>query len=316
MSILRPAAIALLTATLSAPAGFARDLGNGFSLSGDIELEYIWFDNPTGNATYGFADTTLSWRSQGGGPVGFGFDLSGLYFVNLAEGGLRESSWWGGLVVTTSFAEVSIGRPRPILDTLSPAPDVGNVRALGLDLGSVTVSSVLGTSVLLSSSSQDVYGISAKATSGGLVYGASVHRIESGGDHVDFIELAASYEAGSSLYYGGMEYVVFGLDDFKRVHLGGRYAADLWTAGAEFTADIPGGHSSYSLKLYGDYEVVSGLRVGAQYLDPDVSQAGPYYYGVSGVYSFGSGGFAKLGYFNTISGPGVEGVSASVGFEF
>jgi len=49
--------IALLTTALAASAANARDLGNGFSLTGEVELEYV--GSGSINEIMSFTDLTL-----------------------------------------------------------------------------------------------------------------------------------------------------------------------------------------------------------------------------------------------------------------
>jgi len=56
----------LALATLGTPA-LGLDFGNGFTLSGDIELEYITAGGSSNSFTVGYLDATLGWRNQAGG---------------------------------------------------------------------------------------------------------------------------------------------------------------------------------------------------------------------------------------------------------
>ena len=70
----------LSVATLTLAFGLASsafseglDLKNGFSLTGEVELEYAHFDgNGVNEATYAFVDLGLKWRSQSSNGFGFG----------------------------------------------------------------------------------------------------------------------------------------------------------------------------------------------------------------------------------------------------
>lgn len=57
MKLLGSAAVAALSLGLTAPAALALDFGNGFSIVGDVELEYVTGDSDS--EIFGFADVTL-----------------------------------------------------------------------------------------------------------------------------------------------------------------------------------------------------------------------------------------------------------------
>lgn len=310
MIFLRPTALALLTTALTGPAAFALDFGNGFSVTGDVELEYV---KPEGGSSFsfGYGDLTLGWRSQAGGAVGLGFDLTGIAVHDL-DNSDTYSMVWGGLVLTTSFGEVTIGRPRPLLDTLSPSPDIGALRVLELELG--TISGSLLASEALFDPGLDVYGVSLKGAAGTFSYGAALHQVDTGSAKADVLELTAGYQAGATRIYGGFEMLDFASDDIRKLILGARHGADRWAVGAEVVTFRAGSNEGTTYELYGEYEVIEGLAIGAQVQNLD-DIIGESIYGVSGVYSMGSGGFAELGYAK-ISGSDSGIVSASVGFRF
>lgn len=309
MKFFQTAAITALATGLAAPAAFALDFGNGFTLTGDVELEYI---SPDGgdDVTFGFTDLTLGWRSQGGGAVGLGFDLSLVSFHDLDDG-QDESAFWGGLVLTTAFGDVTIGTPRPLLDQLPKTPDIGAARALDLELGLFSGSYLAYFNLF--DSSLNVYGVSLKGSSGAFSYGAAVHRAESGGDKADVIELAIGYELDATELYAAFEQFDAGPVDLQKLIVGARYSAERWSIGAEASnLDAPGTSVS-TVKLYGDYKVTDALTIGAQALE--ISEGGgERIYGLSGEYGFGSGGFAELGYFD-VDGSG-DAVTASIGYRF
>jgi hypothetical protein len=311
MKFSRPTALALLTTALTAPSAFAYDFGNGFSLMGDVELEYVDSTGSGSSSTFGFADMTLGWRSQAGGAIGFGFDLTGVAASDIDDGE-TYSAFWGGLVLTTAFGEVTVGRPRPLLDTLSPAPDVGALKIYELELGMISGSFL--ASEALFGSDLDIYGISLKGSSGAFSYGAAVHQVDTGSNTADIVELTGGYDAGAVRVYGGLEMLDDGSDEFRKLILGARYGADRWAIGAELANFTAGPSDGTVYELYGEYEVIEGLAIGAQYLNYD-DFIGESLYGISGIYSMGSGGFAELGY-TDVTGPSDGIVSASIGFRF
>jgi len=228
------------------------------------------------------------------------------------DGGDDYTTFWGGLVLTTSFGEVTLGRPRPLLDTLSLTPDVGAVRIYDLELGAITGSFLAAQAQF--DTGIDVYGVSLKGTSGAFSYGAALHHVDAGSDTAEVLELTGGFDAGDARVYGGYEMLDDGSDNLRKLILGARYGADRWAIGAELANFRSGSDDGTVYELYGEYEVTEGLAIGAQYKNYD-DLFGDSLYGVSGIYSMGSGGFAELGYAD-ISGASDGIVSASIGFRF
>jgi len=304
--------VTLAAFAISALPAQALDLGNGFTLTGDVELEYFKFDGSSSSETFAVGDVNLGWRSQAAGGLGFGFDVNPVVLRNLD--GDSYSEIYGGLVFVTGFGEVTIGNPRPLLDTLSPAPDVGDARVLGIELG-VYTRSFLATTLLLGDSINS-YGVSLTGQSGAFAYGAAINRLESGSQSVDFLSLTGSYETGGTLLYAGVEDTNSSALDLQTLMLGARYDQDNWAAGAEVVKLTIGPDSATTWKLYGEYEVMSGLTVGAQL--HDISDLfGAKLYGLSGTYSFGTGAFAQLGaVYQDVSGSSGTLTTAAIGFRF
>jgi hypothetical protein len=309
MSFLIRATAAALATGLATTAVQALDFGNGFSLTGDVELEYL---SPDGgeDTTFGFTDLTLGWRSQGGGAVGVGFDLSVVSYHDF-DSDFDESVFWGGLVLTTAFGDVTVGSPRPLLDLLPKTPDIGGARVLDLELGFLTGSTLAYFKLL--DSDVDVYGISFKGESGAFNYGAAVHQADGVGDKADVIELVVGYSLDQAELYAAFEKLDDGSTDLQKFIVGGRYTAERWSVGAEATDFDASGSSVSTFKLFADFNVTDALTVGAQALE--ISQDGSQrIYGLTGEYGFGTGGFAELGYFDADGSS--DAVTASIGYRF
>lgn len=303
---------AVAAALSTAPAAGARDLGNGFSLTGDVQLEYLDLSGDSGK-TYGIADVTLGWRSQQGGPIGFGFDISHFRQEN-PDDATGYSIFWGGAVVTSSYGELTIGRPRPLLDQFSMAPSIGTSSSMDLKLQGFFGSYMAHLQII--APTIDSKGIGFKGRINGFSYGVGVHEFDNSGVTQTVFDIAASYESGPLLVYAGYERLpveVASVPDHRAL-AGLRYAADRWAVGAEFNwTEYPFGTIEAKM-IFGEYQVSDSLLLGLQYLDAGPSGNDPYY-GASGIYSFDSGAFAEIGYFKG-GAPGSEYLSASVGFEF
>jgi hypothetical protein len=310
MKVLYSAALATLVAG-SAPA-LALDFGNGFTLSGEVELEYL--TNGSGeDESFGFADVTLGWRSQGGGQMGFGFDLTLVDYEDLTDSE-SVNTFWGGLVLTTGFGEVTVGNPRPLLKTMIDTPDIGGIRVFNFEISSITGSSL---EVLALFADFDMYGISFKGGTGPLSYGASYHQIDAPGPEIDAIELAVNYQIGKTLIQGGVEVLDNGVSSAEKLLLGATYVEDRWSAGAMLTKATQGSTDVTAIKLFGDYSISEAFSVGAQVLTLDVDGSDSQtFYGISGEYGFGPGGFAQLGVFSSDNSGADEVYSASIGYRF
>lgn len=304
----RFAALAAVSTLVAIPAA-ALDFGNGFSLVGDVELEYF---DPDGGSDrgFGFTDLTFGWRGQGGGAVSLGFDL-GLESRHDFDNGDAESVFWGGLVVGTGFGEITVGNPRPLLDQLPQVPDVGSVRAIREEVDFLTGSAQ--SALLLSSSSLNAYGISLKGGNGGLTYGASVHRLEDGGDATNVLELMAMYEYDRGAFYAGYETFDEDSLDLEKLIVGGQFSAQRWAAGLEIARLDTESDNEDIFTLYGDYKPTEALSIGVQVLDFDTADS--TLYGINGRFGMANGAFAELGAY-TSDGSGDDAISASIGYEF
>ena len=308
--IWRPAlhtrALSILALASFATPALALDFGNGFTLSGDVELEYISSNGST--ESIGFVDATLGWRSQAGSAVGFGFDLTPVGFSFLDTGD-TSSTFWGGLVLTTAVGEVTIGNPRPLLTTMINAPELGGYRILELEFSQITGSTL---EVIALQSDEQLYGVSFKGSSGALAYGASYHTVE--GSAADILELVATYQLGNILIQSGAETIRGSGTSFNKFLIGATYAADRWSAGVLVSSANALGTDVTTTRLFADYAVSDALTIGAQKMSIDGPFSGSLY-GVSAEYGFASGGFAQLGVIGSSPG-GDTAYTASIGFRF
>lgn len=305
MKLLGSAAVAALSLGLTAPAALALDFGNGFSIVGDVELEYV--TDEFNSEVFGFADVTLGWR----GEAGIGVDFSVVSIGDFSDN-QHETSIWGALVLTTSFGEISVGRPRPLLATFSPAPDLGATRlftvvGIGLFSGSFVDQTALFQPQV------DILGATLKGDAGALSYGVGIHSLSSGGVSVETLELTLKYALDNAEIYGAYETTNAPMADLSKAMIGGRYMQDRWMLGMEVVNIRGFGPDSQTFtKVYGDYEVMDGLTLGVQF--ENWGNSSDNFIGLSGVYTFGIGRFAELGYVSDPTGSSVT--SASIGLRF
>ncbi|MCU0827501.1 MAG: porin [Tabrizicola sp.] len=306
------ATASLIAFALGSSSTLALDLGNGFSILGDVELEYL--TDGDDDVSFAFADVTFGWRSQAGGQIGFGLDLTLQNFSDLDNGEGRTATW-AALVVTTGYGDVAIGRPQPVLERFFDAPEMGGTHYPDVLFG---VFGGYGGSFIAQVAlfeDADMVGVTFQGEASGLTYGAGVHRIDSTPSDVNAYELAVGYKAGGVELFGGFERIDTPVEYLDRLQLGARYDADRWAVGAHHQSlDFVVTNFEVST-LYADYKVTDALTLGVQAQHFDTGPASNDFYGLSGEYSFGPGGFAQLGYLKAAEG--IEDVfSASVGYRF
>lgn len=305
---------AFAVAALVSPAG-ALDFGNGFSLTGEVELDYFNSSGTDGSLSY--VDLTLGWRNQGSAAVGFGFDVTFRDFRELDVGD-SFNNVWAAAVLTTPYGELSVGRPLPVLSRMFDVPQVGGTRQLDLLLleAGGRADSFLAFLPMLNDS-LDPTGLTFKGTSAGLGYGVGVHRFESGPTSVDAYEGAISYQIDRTELFAGYETLDLPVGSIDRLRLGARYGADRWSVGAQATVfEGPGGDRISTRYLFGDYLVTDALKIGAQILDISIPVGdGPSFYGLTGEYGFGAGGYVQLGVI-TQKDSSSEAFTASLGYRF
>jgi hypothetical protein len=299
---------ALFIASISGPVA-AFDLGNGFSLTGEVELEYLTSDGD--DVTLGWIDVTLGWRSQGGGAIGFGADLT-IDSLQQLDTGEDVTAYWGGLVITTGAGDFTIGMPRPVLDVLFDTPKLGGNSFI--DFQFEQFAGPLA-SVLITVQEVDAYGVSFVGASGDLKYGISYNDLED--LDAEVIQVAANYQLGATLIQGGAEVITSGSDDITALVLGATHDFDRFSIGAAVTdvSSSAGGFDGQSIKVFGEYEVTDALTLGAQIQNFEQPVNGTLY-GLSGEYTFGPGGYARLGVLDSDQSNDEAIFDAAVGFRF
>ena len=299
---------AMLLASLTAPA-LALDLGNGFSLTGEVELEYL--SSSGDDTTIGWIDATLGWRSQAGGTVGYGFDLT-VDSTQLFETGDDFTAYWGGLVVTTGAGDFTIGAPRPVLDVLYDTPKLGGSSFFDLQIEQFTGPLA---AFLVKQADINAYGVSFIGTSGNLTYGVYYSQVE--GEDADIMQAAAAYQLGATLIQGGAEVIKFGSGEITTLMLAATHDFDRFSLGAAIS-DISSSGAPFdgrTVKLFGDYQVTDALVLGVQIVDVETPLSVTLV-GVSGEYGFGSGGYARIGAIDSDQSGSDTIFDAAVGFRF
>jgi hypothetical protein len=311
MTLLRPATFAAIATLCAAPMAQALDFGSGFSLKGQIDLDYLKASDD--DFGLGTTDLTLGWRSQSGGALTFGADVSVTSFTEFDDGSTTASYYWGALVLGTTYGELSVGRPLPVLKRFFDTPEIGGTQLYDLLLN-IGGDSALSYVVLISD--PDVVGLTFKGTTGALTYGAGLHRVTSVGGEADVIELAASYQIDQATLFAAVETLdIDSAETIEKLQVGARYDADRWSAGVLVTDLSATGSDLQTIKLFGDYKITPNFKVGAQVLSVDEGSDSGEIYGLSTEYSFGPGGYAGLGLLDE-EGASETAYTATVGFKF
>ncbi len=285
----------------------AQDMGGGFTVSGNVQLEYYVADSGSDDS-FGFVDTTIGWRSQGGGGLGFGVDLSLVAIENLRSSN-DFNAVWGGLVVATGFGEVTLGRPRSLLETMIISPTLGGGDVFVLELEGTSGSFLELTGL---SSGIDIYGLSFKGGSGGLSYGAAIHQLDGTSSDSTLVELAAAFETGNLRFQGAFETFDLGGTRSDKILLGATYDQDVWSAGLLLPRQDTGSAVT-TTKVFGDYALSDIVTLGAQIWRQDTGSSDATLYGLTAEFGSDSGAFGELG---VVGQSGDQRFNASVGYRF
>ena len=283
------AAVAALV-LLSGPAQ-AFDLGGGLSFGGEIKLEHV--SDGTESESFIASDVTLGWRSAADGGLGFGFDLTAdsLYLISESE---DVTAYWGGLVLTTGFGDVTIGAARPVTETIYSFPSFGTSRLTDFRLLAAKGSYISFLTIL----SDDITpGVSLEGSSGALSYGVSLHELDSPGGNIRSSQIALGYAMANTTILGGFEVLsIPGGNSASSWRLGVVHEMDALTLGAEINVlegDLNG--SDTFVRLHGAYDITEALTVSADVGRVDVSGVTDTVWALGAEYRFGNGGFIQAG---------------------
>jgi Gram-negative porin len=301
MRYLGTTAIAALVTGLAAPAALALDFGNGFSLNGEVELEYIDGSGDF-NETLGYGSVDLVWQQDGGG---FGA------FVGLdayAQDNDNVSSWYGALTYSGSFGKVQIGAPRNALDDYIDTPEVGGLRFLDLELGA------LGGSYLpfitLVSNTETPVGLRYDGVFGDAKVGVSYLTVEG----TDFLDLGASYQIGNTVLRAGVEQARDTGLEATAYFLGAETTIGPVLAGVMFSdSELLG--NVRATKLYATYSPIAPLDLTATYLSAGNGGSSDEFYGLNADYTFGQGVYVQGGVLG-VSGSSNQIYNLSLGMKF
>ncbi len=291
-------AVAVPQALVTMPAA-AIELANGMTVTGDLQY-WSSGSQSVDTQSLGLAELALTWRAEQSGAVGFGadFELSAVKDID-GSSTVGDAQIWGAAVVSTSFGDLSLGKPRPQAGKVSPAPVMGNAAIIDRDLGLFGLSS--GSfldiiSVQSSGAAPSIYGAGFAGNRGALSYSIAIHRAEHDSYAIDASEITLAYKSGALHLYGTVENYDFGSRASFKTMLGGNYALNKWNFGGEAIASDLSGDFSTRNMAYGTYAVNDALdlsmQVGLLYDSADTYNI----VGVNGAYDFGNGAYVSAGY--------------------
>lgn len=291
-------ASALLLGATSAPS-FALDLGNGFSASGEIEVEHLATDTGNDNLAYGTLDLGFQ---QPDGPFGgyVGFDT-------IAVSGEKNTRYFAALTYSSSFGKFQIGSPRPLIDDYFTAPALGGARLYeaAFPVGKSLTSSLL----FLGSDIETPIGLRYDGEFGALKAGASYSKFDLG----KVMDLAASYTVGKTTFSGALERLEGDTGFSETVyHLGAEMRLEKLSVGAVYTSFNASNQDL--MQVYATYSPLENLDLTASYLQIGSSFSDQDGYGLAAKYTLANGLYAEVGYAD--SNLGQDFYNASVGMKF
>jgi hypothetical protein len=291
---------ALLMATTSLPA-LALEFGNGFSATGEFELEY--FDSSGGGSgeTLGYATADIGYQQPAGGFGGFiGFDA-------IAIDGDQEIAVYGALSYSGGFGKLQFGVPRPANDDYLDTPNLGGLRYFELLFGNFA-NSVITREYLLSDTDVPV-GLRYDGVFGATKVGASYHRIED----TDVFDIAVNHQIGNTVLRAGIEHLSDSAGDATTFSLGAEAVFGPVNAGVLFTDadDISGQRAA---QLYAVYSPITNLNLTGTYWAVNSGGSTDSLYGLAADYTFGQGAYVEGG---IADGSGSDAIyNVSLGLKF
>lgn len=222
----------ILAVSLSAGTAGAYDLGNGFSTSGSIELEYLKFDND--NGLFLNSDSRLSWRGSNAGQLGFGFDLNldGLSKLDKPTG--DASNLWVSAMLEFRGIALHVGAPEPATRAVIDFPAVSTAKLVDAQLEPFR--GQLATAIARENSDL-APGVAVTGGSGELAYAVSWHRMDMfdiPDTKVEVTEAALSWRTGATTLFGSAAHAneQHSSDNINNVQIGALYDGGALSLGA------------------------------------------------------------------------------------
>ncbi|HMS94686.1 MAG TPA: hypothetical protein PKA03_05625 [Tabrizicola sp.] len=292
--------IALIS--LTAPL-MALDLGGGFSITGNVELEYL--NDGSDDETFGILDADLVYEHANGFGGFVGVDAFG-------TSSSTEETIYGALSYSGSFGKIQIGAPRNALDDYVVSPEIGGVDVLDISLGGLS-GSIL-PAVLIGSDEA--------AT--GLRYDGSFGSANVGVSYLDFedakiLDAAMTYNLGETKLMAGLERASSSGSESTAYFLGAEHDFGQVTAGAILGhSDLFASSGADSFTGYAVYSATDRLDLTASVLTISASGSDAQYYGLAANYELSEALYVEAGYVTASSSFGGDDdfFALSVGMNF
>jgi len=294
-------AAAVLGLGFAFPAN-ALDFGNGFSVTGEFELEY--FSSEGSSETIGYGSVDVSYEQAGGGLGGFvGFDA-------LSYSGDANTALYGAVTFSGGFGKVQFGSPRSALDDYIKVPILGGARLLDLEFAFLN-GSLFKFARLSLESSEIPLGLRYDGEIGQARIGASIHRL----DGVTIAALAANYPLGNVVLRGGIEQFDGEDGSGTILHFGANANLGQLETGVMLTkTDTDEDDELISVQVFATYSPMEKLDLTFSAVSVQGDDFDGTLYGLSADYTFAQGVFVQAGVFDGADTEG--GYNLSVGVRF
>jgi Gram-negative porin len=268
-----------LAVLVSALPSLALDFGDGFSATGEFELEYAHVGS---GETLGYGSADIAYQQPAGGFGGFvGFDAVSL-------GGDTEIAPYGAVSYSGEFGKIQLGVPRAALDDYIDTPSLGGLRFFDLQSAGLT-HSVLTTAYLVGDTDTPL-GIRYDGAFGDTRIGTSVHRVEG----ATIVDVAVQYQLGTTQLRGGLENVRQGGASDTSLHIGAESDFGQVKAGV-LLSNINTVGNGRAAQLYAIYTPMEQLNVTGTLLSINSGGDTNTLYGVAADYTFGQGTYVEAG---------------------
>ncbi len=279
----------------------ALDFGDGFSATGEFELEYFDVSGGGTGETLGYATADIGYQQPAGGFGGFiGFDA-------FTIDGDREIAIYGALSYSGGVGKLQFGVPRPALDDYLDTPTIGGLRFFDIALGNFSGSAI--TRAYLLADSDTPVGLRYDGTFGDARIGASYHRIED----TDVFDIAANYQIGNVLLRAGIEHISGPGTDSTSFSLGAEATIGPVNAGVLLTdaGDITGQQVA---QIYAVYSPIENLNLTGAVWAVDDGTDTETLYGLAADYTFAQGAYVEAGVADGSGGDSLYNLSLGLKF--
>ena len=292
--------VASLLALATAMPSHAFDFGNGVTVTGEFEQEFVRSDNGT-NRAFGFATADIAFQQPVGSFGGFvGFDA---YRFD----GDGEAAVYGALSFSGSFGKIQVGVPRAVIDDYLETPVLGNFRLLDLELG--TLQSSFLTTLYMSFGINPPLGLRYDGSIGNARIGVSYHKVDDG----SLLDAAINYQVNNVVLRAGLEHARGAADSGTTVSIGVNASFGTVETGLLLT-DASYINEYRATKLFATYRPTERLEVTGTMLSVKNSSGTNSLFGLAADYTFAHGAFIQAG---VASGSDADGIyNISLGLKF